>query len=130
VSTLSKTIGNQNMPRTGRRSRSPWWVVFGAGVASAVGPGPVVMSTLGLFVVPITEETGWGRSTVTGSFSLAAIGSAIGLVIVGRMMDRYALKYILIPSYILFNLFMALIAFAPSDNVLLFLAPYFHSEKR
>jgi MFS family permease len=87
------------------------------------GPGPLVLATLGVFVIPITAETGFGRTTVTGAYSVAAVGMAIGLVIVGRMLDKYAVRYILVPSFILFCASTALVALMPS-NVFAFLAPF------
>ncbi|MBH0024821.1 MFS transporter [Salinibacterium sp. SWN248] len=108
-----------------RKRRSPWWVVFGGGVAGAFGPGPVVLSTLGIFVIPITDETGWGRTVVTGAYSVAAIGMAIGLPIVGRMVDKYALRPVLVICWTGFTAFTAVIALTPADNVVLFLVPFF-----
>jgi MFS family permease len=107
-----------------RRQRNPWGVLFGSGVAQMFGPGPLVLVTLGVFVIPITEDTGFGRTTVTGAYSVAAIGMAIGLVIVGRLLDRYAVRYILVPAFTLFCLSVALISVMPS-NVFAFLAPFF-----
>lgn len=107
-----------------RRQRSPWWVLVGGGVAGAVGPGPIVMTTLGIFVIPITEETGFGRTVVTGAYSVAAVGMALGLPIVGRLMDRYALRPILVICWLGFTGFTALVGITP-PNVIMFLIPYF-----
>ncbi|MCU1583416.1 MAG: major facilitator superfamily 1 [Microbacteriaceae bacterium] len=108
-----------------RKQRSPWWVLFGGGLAGAFGPGPVVLSTLGLFVLPITAETGWGRTTVTGAYSVAAVGMALGLPIVGRLMDKYALRPILVVCWVGFTAFTAVIALTPPTSIPLYLAPYF-----
>jgi len=107
-----------------RRRRNPWWVVIGGGVAGTVGPGPLILSTLGVFVIPITGETGFGRTTVTGAYSVAAVGMAIGLVVVGRMLDRYAVRHILVPSFVLFGAAVAAIAITPPVAPL-FLLPFF-----
>ncbi|MFD5747425.1 hypothetical protein [Streptomyces sp. NPDC127033] len=37
---------------------------------------------IGLFVLPVTEETGFSRTTVTGAFPVAAVGTAVGTAIV------------------------------------------------
>ncbi|WP_426323281.1 MFS transporter [Microbacterium sp. E-13] len=107
-----------------RKQRNPWVVLFGSGIAQMFGPGPLVLVTLGVFVIPITQDTGFGRTTVTGAYSVAAIGMAIGLVIVGRLLDRYAVRYILVPSFTLFCLSTALIALMPA-NPFAFLVPFF-----
>ena len=69
-------------PDTGRRRRSPWQVVIGGGFASAVGPGPVGLSTLSLFVVPISLEMGFGRTIVTSAYTVGALGVAVGMLLV------------------------------------------------
>lgn len=115
----------KNTPSAPARTRSPWLVIVGSGVAGSVGPAAVVLATLGLFVVPITSETGWGRTTVTGAYSVAAVGMAIGLVVVGRLLDMIAIRFILIPSFVLYGGFTALIGLTPPDNVILYLLPYF-----
>ena len=64
-------------PDTGRRRRSPWQVVIGGGFASAVGPAQVGLSTLSLFVVPISLEMGFGRTIVTSAYTVGALGVAV-----------------------------------------------------
>ncbi|MCU1528899.1 MAG: major facilitator superfamily 1 [Frondihabitans sp.] len=95
-------------PTPKRKMRSPWWVVIGGGIAAMFAPGPVALGTLGLFIIPITAENGWTRTEVTSGFSFGAIGMAIGIVIVGRLLDRFAIRYITIPSFIGFAIFLAL----------------------
>ncbi len=87
------------------RPRSPWWVVVGSGTANAVGP-QMYLATIGLFVLPITAETGFSRTTVTGAFSVAAVGMAIGLLLVAQLVDRFAARYILVPGFVLFAVSM------------------------
>lgn len=93
-------------------TRSPWWVIAGAGTAGAVGP-QLYLATIGLFVVPIVEETGFSRTTVTGAYSVAAVGMAIGLLVVAQLVDRFAARFILVPGFVLYAASMALIAVVP-----------------
>ncbi|WP_419703418.1 MFS transporter [Promicromonospora sp. NFX87] len=109
---------------TDARRRSPWWVVVGAGTANAVGP-PMYLATTGLFVLPIVEETGFSRTTVTGAYSVAAVGMVIGLVIVSRLVDRYAARYILVPSFVLFAASMAAIGLVPPVEAVYFVPCFF-----
>jgi predicted MFS family arabinose efflux permease len=106
------------------RRRSPWWVVIGAGTANAVGP-PMYLATTGLFVLPIVEDTGFSRTTVTGAYSVAAVGMVIGLVIVSRLVDRYAARYILVPSFVLFAASMAAIGLVPPVEAIYFIPCFF-----
>jgi MFS family permease len=95
------------------KPRSPWWVVVGGGAAGAVGP-QMYLATIGLFVAPIAEETGFSRTTVTGAYSVGAIGMAIGLLLVSRLVDRYAARYLMVPGFVLFAASMALIGLVPA----------------
>lgn len=106
------------------RTRSPWWVVIGAGAANAVGP-QMYLATTGLFVLPIVEETGFSRTTVTGAYSVAAVGMVIGLVIVSRLVDRYAARHILVPGFVLFAASMASIALVPPVEAIYFVPCFF-----
>ncbi|MFJ3407875.1 MFS transporter [Promicromonospora sp. NPDC090134] len=113
-----------SVTRPATRTRSPWWVVVGAGTANAVGP-QMYLATTGLFVLPIVEETGFSRTTVTGAYSVAAVGMVIGLVIVSRLVDRYAARYILVPGFVLFAASMASIALVPPVEAVYFIPCFF-----
>ncbi|GAB2469132.1 MFS transporter [Promicromonospora xylanilytica] len=106
------------------RRRSPWWVVIGAGTANAVGP-QMYLATTGLFVLPIVEDTGFSRTTVTGAYSVAAVGMVIGLIIVSRLVDRYAARYILVPGFVLFAASMATIGLVPPVEAIYFVPSFF-----
>ncbi|MWA04836.1 MFS transporter [Actinomadura sp. LD22] len=99
-------------------------MVIGSGIATSVAPGPMVLATLGVFLLPITKETGFSRATVTGAYSVAAIGTAIGLLIVGRLLDRYAVRYISVPSMVGVALSMAGMVVAP-PVVAVYMIPWF-----
>lgn len=111
-------------PDTGRRRRSPWQVVIGGGFASAVGPAPVGLSTLSLFVVPISLEMGFGRTIVTSAYTVGALGVAVGMLLVGRLLSTFTVRYVLVPSFILYGLSVVAISLTP-PVVALYYLPYF-----
>ncbi|MFI2363329.1 MFS transporter [Promicromonospora sp. NPDC019610] len=113
-----------SLPRPAARRRSPWWVVVGAGTANAVGP-QMYMATTGVFVLPIVEDTGFSRTTVTGAYSVAAVGMVIGLIIASRLVDRYAARYVLVPAFVLFAASMATIGLTPPVEALYFVPCFF-----
>jgi MFS family permease len=106
-----------------RKQLNPWWFVVGAGLANAVGP-VMVSATLGVFILPVAEDTGFSRSAVTLGFTVAAIGMVIGLNIVGRLLDKFAVRYIMVPCFLLFSIFTAAISITPV-NEWAFVVPYF-----
>lgn len=113
-----------SVPQSAVRRRSPWWVVVGAGTANAVGP-QMYLATTGLFVLPIVEDTGFSRTTVTGAYSVAAAGMVVGLLIVSRLVDRYAARYILVPGFVLFAASMATIGLMPPVEAIYFIPCFF-----
>ena len=98
-------------------------MVISAGTSGAVGP-QMYLATIGLFVLPITEDTGFSRTTVTGAYSVAALGMVLGLIIVGQLVDRFAARYLLIPAFTLFAASMAMIGLVP-DVAAAYLVPCF-----
>uniref|UniRef100_A0AAU1M3C3 MFS transporter n=1 Tax=Streptomyces sp. NBC_00148 TaxID=2903626 RepID=A0AAU1M3C3_9ACTN len=106
------------------RPRNPWWVVAGSGLAMAFSAGPMVVSTLSLFVIPITRDTGWDRPSVIAAFTFMSVGQAVGTPVVGHLMDRFTFRRIAVPSWILYCLCLALIATVPR-SLPLFYTCYF-----
>jgi predicted MFS family arabinose efflux permease len=88
-------------------------VVLGAGGAGAVGPNTLFLATLGVFVLPIVEDTGFSRTTVTAGYSVAAVGMTIGLLVVGRLVDRYAVRHLVVPAFLLFAVSLGSIGAMP-----------------
>ena len=71
------------------------WVIVGvitlSGVASAVQLNP----TIGVFVVPITEEFDWDRSVVAGAVTIGTILGGLTALGVGPLIDRLGGRWVL-----------------------------------
>ncbi|WBO21965.1 MFS transporter [Sphingomonas abietis] len=94
-------------------------VAVAATIGNMVGITPAVSATFGVFLVPIATDFGWARATVSGVFGLIALVSAITYPIVGRLMDRYGSRKLLIGGNLLLAGSIALLALS-TQNVLLF----------
>lgn len=114
----------QLKPAYAGRPRSPWLVPIGSGLAQTVGIGPLVLTTFSLFVVPIATDTGWKRSTIMVAFTVATVAFAAGTTIAGLLLDRYAFRVIVVPSWLLYGLSVAAL-FAVPLAVPMFYLPYF-----
>ena len=90
-------------------------VAVAATVGNMVGITPAISATFGVFLVPISVEFGWSRATVSGVFGLIAVVSAIMYPVIGRLMDRYGSRWILIGGNILFALSIALLSLATAS---------------
>lgn len=104
--------------------RSPWSVVFGAGLTQSVSAQPLVLSTFSLFVLPLAQTTGWSRTSILGVFTACAIGLALGLPIIGRLLDRYPTRLILVTCWLGYCACTAAVAFTPLTLPLFYL-PFF-----
>lgn len=117
-------MNRQHEPASTHKQRSPWWVVIGSGLSTAVYAGPFILATFSLFIVPIAAETGFARETVTVAFTVAALGIAIGTPIAGLLLDRFAFRVVVVPAFVLYGLCIALVSVAP-PTLPLFYLPYF-----
>jgi len=75
-----------------------WWVVAAAAIGISASPQPFLLGSLGLFMKPFGEEFGWSRSEVSLCISLFTLAAAICFPLVGRLIDKYGAKKILLPS--------------------------------
>jgi MFS family permease len=107
----SRSISQASPPGVSRIR--PWATVAGVGMSISSGPAALGMSTLGIFVVAITADTGWGRTTVTGGFTFAAIAMMVGFIVVARIADKVALRWMVVPSFVLFLTGVAVLGVAP-----------------
>ena len=104
--------------------RNRWGVVIGAGTTQAVSAQPLLLSTFSLFVLPLAQATGWSRPLVLGGFTACAVGLALGLPIVGRLVDRVALRPILVVCWLAYCACVAAVAVTPL-SLPLFYVPFF-----
>lgn len=83
---------------TSRRSRPLYygWIVTAATGSIGFANAATAISILTIFVVPISEEFGWGRAEIAGATTLGAILGASLAPFVGRLVDRFGSRIILV----------------------------------
>ncbi|MES2258230.1 MAG: MFS transporter [Pseudomonadota bacterium] len=84
-----------------------WWVVIGSVFGLLVGNGPIMQFTFGIFLLPITKEFGWSRSATSLALVTGLTMTAICVPIAGRLIDRYGIRAVTLPSIVLFALCLA-----------------------
>ena len=70
--------------------------------STAIGVG-VSQYAFGLFIVPIEETFGWSRTEISASLSFAAVGG-LSAPLLGRAMDRFGARPIIVVSLAVFGL--------------------------
>ena len=80
-----------------------------AAVGMSTGPGQFAFGSLGLFMLPLGEEFGWSRTEISLALTFFTIALALSIPYIGNLVDRFGSRKILLPSFTVFALLLALI---------------------
>jgi len=92
---------------SGRGIYSGWLVVAAAFFGVMVSFGSLLVFTFSIFVKPLSSEFGWGRESVSSAFGVAAITVAVSSPVLGRLLDRYGPRPVVLPCTVIFGLAFA-----------------------
>jgi sugar phosphate permease len=84
--------------RQRRRIFYGWWVVLVAGIGLFFCYIPTVSFTFGLFSEPLSREFNWSRTAISLAFSLSLIAMCLAMPVVGRLVDRFGARKVIVPS--------------------------------
>jgi len=90
--------------RTADRIFYGWWIVVAAIVGLFLSLAPLVMFTLGVFLKPLNQEFHWNRAEISFAYMLCTLSGSAALPLLGRIVDRYGVRVVVIPSLLLFGL--------------------------
>ncbi len=91
-------------------------VVFACTVGNAVSVTPMVYTVFGLFLIPISTEFGWPRSAVSIVLLIIAVAGALSYPIVGRIIDRYGARTVILTGNVLFATSVALVSLTSASH--------------
>jgi MFS family permease len=80
-----------------------WWVVLAAGVGLFTSYGPIIVSTFGVFLKSLSQEFGWSRAEISLAFSLTNLVLSGALPLIGRLVDRFGARRVIVPSVLIFG---------------------------
>lgn len=89
-----------------------WYVVAAAFLILFFNGG--ARYAFGVMLKPIVSEFGWSRGLVSAVFSLNMIVFALGMIVVGKVYDRYGPKWVIVVSTIFISAGFVLTAFMHS----------------
>ena len=72
------------------------WVVAGASGSIGFANAATAISILTIFVVPMSDEFGWGRTQIAGATTAGAILGAALAPFIGRLVDRFGSRLVLV----------------------------------
>jgi MFS family permease len=81
-----------------------WWIVVASGIGLALHYGPIIVTTFGVFVKPLSHQFGWSRGQLSIAFSLSTLGLAVTAPFVGRLADYFGARRVILPATLLFGL--------------------------
>ena len=79
-----------------------WWIVGASSTCLVVGI-PIVSYTFGNFVKPLNEAFQWSRGQVSLGPSLALLGVTLGQPFLGRLIDRFNARVVILPCAVGFG---------------------------
>lgn len=98
-------------PRDATLSRRAWGMVWMCMLGTCCCSTAVVLINVGVFMKPLAEANGWSRGGVAMALSVAALAMAAANPFVGRAIDRFGVRPVLITSMISYGLATAALPF-------------------
>ncbi len=93
--------------------KNPWWTVVAATLGLSVSNGPLIQYSFGTFLKPLGDEFHVDRGTLSTAVLVAFIFAGIFTPVVGRLVDRYGVRKVLMPALVLFALSVAALSLSP-----------------
>lgn len=87
-----------------------WRVVLAACLGVMAGFGSLFVYTFAVFVKPLSAQFGWSREAISLGFGLAAITLGIVSPLLGRWIDRFGPRRIILPCMTVFGCSIASLA--------------------
>ena len=110
----------QDLPANNRRLPQRSLVLLTACCGVFVSFASIVVYTFGVFLKPLAATFGWSRGQVSFAFTLAALSVAACSPFIGRLLDRYPARRIVIPCTAVYGLAFFSLAFLTAHIAHLF----------
>ena len=88
-----------------------WLVVAAAFCGVMVSFGSLLVFTFGIFLKPLSSEFGWSRESISTAFGIAAMTVAVCSPVLGRLLDRYGARPIVLCCMAVFGLAFGSLSF-------------------
>jgi MFS family permease len=92
-----------------------WRVVLAACLGVMAGFGSLFVYTFAVFVKPLSAQFGWNREAISLGFGLAAVTLGVVSPLLGRWIDRFGPRRIILPCMAVFGCSIASLAFLHSQ---------------
>lgn len=82
--------------------------------------GSLLVFTFGTFLKPLSREFGWSRESISTAFGVAAMTVAVCSPLLGRLLDRYGARRVVVSCMAVFGLAFASLSFLTPSLVHLY----------
>ena len=89
------------------------WVILAAAGAGIFASGPGQSHTFSVFIGPISRDLGVGATAISSAYGAATLIAALGLPFVGRLVDRYGARKVMLAVVVSLGLGCIAFGFAP-----------------
>lgn len=87
-----------------RLFQNRWWIVVASVMGLMVGTGSINLFAAGVFLKPVAAALGFGRGEVATALGIANLTSALATPFMGRFIDQYGSRRMMLPFIVLFAL--------------------------
>ena len=117
---MLEKIDTGKIIKTGKTMKIPklfygWWVVAASIFGFSASPGQFAFGAMSLFMIPLSLEFNWDRTQISLALTIFTVVQAFATPVVGRMVDQYGAKEILIPSVLIFGSLLSTIPLIVSE---------------
>lgn len=98
------------------RRGTPGGVLAACTLGNSVSVTPAVHAVFGLFLIPLSEEFGWSRASISGVLGVLALVGAVSYPVIGRYVDGVGARSMLLTG--IFGLALSICALAATNGSL------------
>lgn len=84
-----------------------WWIPVAACLGIMVGIASVLVLPFAVFLKPVTADLGWTRGAMSSAPAVTGFFTVVGNPILGRLIDRFGFRPVMLPAFVLFALTMS-----------------------
>lgn len=100
--------------------RNRWWVVAASVLGLIVGTGSINVFAFGVFLKPISDDLGLGRGVISAAGGLTSIISSLASPFFGRMIDKWSIRPVMLPTIVLFAIAVACLSLLQGSPIYLY----------
>jgi MFS family permease len=83
-----------------------WWVVATAALGLCLGAAPILAFSFGVFFKSLSQEFHASRAAISLAFTLHNLAAAVCAPLVGRLIDRFGARRVILPGTAIFGLLL------------------------